>query len=108
MLRVSFGSHELGVIVRDGHAALTKHRIVGVQHYQCEELRVRLPTDRDIAVGGKPNVGEHSIYAIDVRGEGMQQYSPVTEPSNAHLQQGFVRVLKEVVRDIVSALILTF
>jgi hypothetical protein len=108
VLRVSFGNHELGVTVRDGHAALTKHRLIGVQLYQCEELRVRLPTDRDIAVGGKPNVDEHSIYAIDVRGEGIQQYSPVTEPANAHIQQGFIRVLKEVVRDIVSALVLIF
>src|SRR5947209_14969882 len=104
VLRVSFGNHELGVIVRDGHAALTKHRIIGVQHYQCEELRVRLPTDRDIAIGGKPNVDEHSTYAIDVRGEGIQQYSPVTDPFDTHLQQGFIRILKEVVRDIVAAL----
>lgn len=108
VLRVSFGNHELGVTVRGGHAALTKHRLIGFQLYQCEELRVRLPTDRDIAVGGKPNVSEHSIYAIDVRGEGIQYYCPVTEPSNAHVQQGFIRVLKEVVRDIVSALVLTF
>jgi hypothetical protein len=108
VLRVSFGNHELGVTVRDGHAALTKHRIIGAQHYQCEELRVRMPTDRDIAVGGKPNVGEQSIYAVDVRGESIQQYCPVTDPSNAHLQQGFIRLLKEVVRDIVSAVILTF
>jgi hypothetical protein len=108
VLRASFGNHELGVTVRGGHAALTKHRLVGFQLYQCEELRVRLPTDRDIAVGGKPNVSEHSLYAIDVRGEGIQQYSPVTDPADAHIQQGFIRVLKEVVRDIVSALTLTF
>ena len=86
------------------HICLSKKRRIGWQGYQREELRVRLPVDRDIAIGEGPNVDEQSIYSIDLREGRKRESSPVREPANPAIQQGFARVLKDAVRDLVAVI----
>jgi len=95
---------EIVVKVSGGHICLTKKRRIGWQGYQREELRVRLPVDRDISIGERPNVDEQSIYAIDLREGRRRESPPVREPANPAIQQGFARVLKDAVRDLVAVL----
>ena len=92
---------EIVVSASNGHSLIIGRRIVGFQRYQREELRVVLPSDRDIAFGNKPNVGEQSMYAIDLRG-GRRENRPVKEPQNVQTQQGFTRVLKDAIREVLS------
>ena len=98
---VSFDDREVTVTASDGHSVIAEHRTIGFQRYQREELRVKLPSDRDIASGNTPNVDEQSLYAIDLRGGSSKEYHPIKEPDNANVQQGFVALLKEVMRDVV-------
>ncbi len=95
---------EIAVTASDGHVCISEKRRIGFGGFQREELRVRLPADRDIAIGARPNVDEQSIYAIDLREGSRQEYSPVREPSNPGTQQRFARVLKDAVRDLVTGL----
>lgn len=106
VLKIALADRELSVMSSNGHVALAKHSIIGFARYQREDLRFRLPTDRDIAIGEQPNVDEESVYVIDARGFVIQKYHPTTEPHNVELQQKFTHALKEGVRDIVSALVL--
>jgi hypothetical protein len=94
---------EIVVTARDGHCWMSQRRMVGFQRYQREELRIVLPSDRDIAFGNTPNVGDQSLYEIDLRG-GKKEFHPVKEPENAQIQQGFMCILKEVIREMLSAL----
>ncbi|MBV8695626.1 MAG: hypothetical protein JO125_17280 [Chloroflexi bacterium] len=100
-----FGEQEFVATASNGHSSLSQRRLIGFQRYQREELRVKLPADRDIAFGNMPNVDESSIYAIDMRSGPKLVYSPVKEPKNALIQQGFFAVLKDAVRNIVAMLI---
>lgn len=81
---------------------------MGFQRYHHEELRVQLPSDRDIAIGNIPNVDEHNIYAIDMRDRDKREYYPLKEPGNAVIQQGFTSILKDAVRDIACVLTYPF
>lgn len=100
VLAKSIRDQEIRVTSRNGHAYITRHRIVGFQRYQVEELRVRLPADRDIAIGEKPNVDDTSLGAIDLRAGGTKEFLPTIEPYNPQMQQGFIHILKEAVRDV--------
>jgi hypothetical protein len=93
---------EIVVSASDGHSLISERRIVGFQRYHREELRVVLPSDRDIAFGNKPNVGEQSLYEVDLRGGARKEYHPVKEPQNAQTQQGFTHVLKDAIREVLS------
>lgn len=96
---------ELLVIVGNGHALITEHRSIGFQSYRREVLRIKLPTDRDIAFGITPNVDDQSLYALDLRSGSLQEYRPVKAPENPATQLGFVIVLKDALRDILAQLI---
>jgi hypothetical protein len=98
------GDREIVVTARDGHCWITKRRTMGFQRYQREELRVVLPSDRDIAFGNTPNVGDQSLYEIDLRGSSKKEFHPVKEPENAQIQQGFMGLLKDVIREMLSTL----
>jgi hypothetical protein len=101
------GDRQVVVTASNGHTLISERRRVGFGFggYYSEVLRVRLPSDRDIAIGEKPIVNEQSIYAIDLREEKRREYHPAKEPENAEIQQGFTRVLKDTLRDIVYGLI---
>ena len=101
------GDREVVVIASNGHTLISERRRVrfGFHGYYNELLRVRLPSDRDIAIGKKPIGNEQSIYAIDSREAKIREYHPAKEPNNAEIQQGFTRVLKDALRAIVSGLI---
>ncbi len=60
-----------------------------------EELSVSLPSDRDIAIGGQPNVDEYRMYATDVRRREKRVYHPTQEPASPEIQQVFARLLKD-------------
>jgi hypothetical protein len=92
---------EVAVTASGGYASISEKKSTG---FQREELRVRLPADRDIAIGNTPNVDEQSIFAIDVQGWCLREYYPVREPSNPEIQQGFIAVLMDAVRDVVAVL----
>ncbi len=98
------GDREFVAIASSGHSTLSERRLIGYQRYQREELRVKLPADRDIAIGNMPNVDESSIYSIDMRSGLKLVYCPVKEPDNSLLQQRFAAALKDAVRDIVAML----
>jgi hypothetical protein len=98
-------NREMSVIAKGGFATLSKSIVLGFQSYQREDMRVVLPTDRDIAIGNVPNVDEESIYAINVQGVKRERFLPAAEPYNAEVQRGFIRILKECVEDLVRALL---
>lgn len=100
------GDREVVVTASNGYTLISERRRVGFgfHGYYHELLRVKLPSDRDIAIGEKPIGNEQSIYAIDLREAKIQEYHPAKEPKNAEIQQGFTRVLKDVLRDIVSVI----
>ncbi len=102
--RISVNGLNLTVSAWDGYVNISQFRSVGFQGYQCEILRIKLPSDRDIAIGNRPNVEEQSLYAFDLRGAIKEQYLPTSEPSNAKIQQGYMRLLQECLEDIVSIL----
>ena len=98
---------EVVVTASNGQTVISVRRRVrfGFHGYYHELLRVRLPSDRDIAIGEKPIGNEQSVYAIDLREAHIREYHPAKEPQNAEIQQGFTRVLKDALRAIVSGLI---
>ena len=102
-----FDDLEVVVTARNGQTVISARRRVrfGFHGYYHELLRVRLPSDRDIAIGEKPIGNEQSIYAIDLRETNIREYHPAKEPRNADIQQGFTRVLKDALRAIVSGLL---
>ncbi|MBV9689823.1 MAG: hypothetical protein JO202_08935 [Ktedonobacteraceae bacterium] len=99
-----FGEQEFVAIANNGLSTLSERRLIGYQRYQREELRVKLPADRDIALGNMPNVDESSIYAIDMRNGPKLVYCPVKEPYNTLIQQKFVAALKDAVQHIIALL----
>ena len=102
VLTISFGDQEVMLVTGNQYTCISKRRIIGFQRYQNEELRVKLPADRDIAIGDKPNVDEASIYAIDLRGNSTIAYHPTLETDNPEIQQGFAHVLKDTVRAVMD------
>jgi hypothetical protein len=100
----SIEDQEIAVAAIEGHSWISERRSVGFQRYQREELRVVLPSDRDIALGNTPNVEEQSLYGVDLRGGSKREYHPVKEPQNTQTQQGFTRILKDAIREVLSAL----
>ena len=97
---VTFEDREVVVTASEGLSVIVAHRTIGFQRYQREELRVKLPSDRDIAFGNTPNVNDQSLYAIDLRGGSNKEYHPIKEPENAEVQQRFVALLKEAMQDV--------
>ena len=98
------GNQEIVITARKGHSLISRYRICGFHRYLSEELRVRLPSDRDMAIGEKPNVDEQSMYAKDLWGAG-RAYYPAKEPESPEIQQVFAHLLKDALsslRDAVS------
>jgi hypothetical protein len=95
---------EMSVIASDGHVLISQVRIVKSIGFRTEEMRIRLPTSMDIAIGNVPNVEDESIYAIDVRGGRRSEFRPVQEPGSPEIQQGFTSVLKDALREILAGL----
>ena len=85
---------EIVVTASKGHSLLALYRLCGFQGYRRAELSVRLPSNRDIAIGVLPNVDEQSLYVLDYRGT-RRAYYPVKEPENPEIQQGFAQLLKD-------------
>ncbi len=77
---------EIIVTASKGHSLLALDRFCGFQRYRSAELSVRLPSDRDIAIGEKPNVDEQSLYVLDFRGA-RRAYHPVKEPDSPEIQR---------------------
>jgi hypothetical protein len=98
------GRLEIVVTAKKGHSLLSRYRLLGFHGYPSEELSVRLPSERDIAIGEKPNVDEQSLYAKDLRRRGKRVYHPTQEPESPEIQQVFARLLKDALRDVVSGL----
>ena len=97
---------EIIVTASKGHSLLALDRFCGFQRYRSAELSVRLPSDRDIAIGEKPNVDEQSLYVLDFRGA-RRAYHPVKEPDSPEIQQAFAHLLKDALstlREVVSVL----
>ncbi len=100
------GNLEIVVTASKGHSLISLYRLCGFQRYRSEELSVRLPSDRDIAIGEKPNVDEQSMYAKDLRGA-RRAYHPAKEPDSPEIQQVFAHLLKDALstlREVVSVL----
>jgi hypothetical protein len=100
------GKGEIVVTASQGHSLLALYRFCGFQRYRSAELSVRLPSDRDIAIGEKPNVDEQSLYGLDFRGA-RRAYHPVKEPDSPEIQQVFAHLLKDALstlREVVSVL----
>ena len=100
------GNLEIVVTASKGHSLISLYRLCGFQRYRSEELSVRLPSDRDIAIGEKPNVDEQSLYVLDFRGA-RRAYHPVKEPDSPEIQQAFAHLLKDALstlREVVSVL----
>lgn len=95
---------EITVTASNGHTQISQRCIVGFQGYQREELRVRLPADRDIAIGEIPIIDEGSLYTLDLRSGFLKEYRPVLAPYNAAMQQAFTAALKDALVDILSIL----
>ena len=91
----SIGRLEIVVTARNGHSLLSRYRLLGFQGYPSEELSISLPSDRDIAIGERPNVDEQSMHATDVRRRGKRVYHPTQEPESPEIQQVFARLLKD-------------
>jgi len=92
----SLGRLEIVVTASKGHSLISRYRLCGIHRYPSEELSVRLPSERDIAIGEKPNVDEQSMYAKDSR-RGKRVYHPTQEPESPEIQQVFARLLRDCV-----------
>ena len=102
----AMGNLEIVVTASKDHSLISQYRLVGFQRYRSEELSVRLPSDRDIAIGEQSNVDEQSMYAKDLRGA-RRAYYPATEPDSPEIQQVFAHLLKDALstlREVVSVL----
>lgn len=97
------GRLEVEVAASEGECVLSRYRLMGFHRYRSEELSIRLPADRDMAVGQKPNVGERTLYAKDSRAVA-RMYYPTREPQSPEIQQVFARLLKELLRQILANL----
>ena len=100
------GNLEIVVTASKGLVLISRNRLCGFHRYPSEELSVKLPSDRDIAIGESPNVDEQSIYAIDLR-RGGRAYHPAKEPESPEIQQVFAHLLKDALctlRDVISVL----
>lgn len=104
MLTKFLRDREVSVTASNSHICISEKSSVGFGGYQREELRVSLPADRDIAIGGRPNVDEQSLYAIDLRGGARREYHPIVEPANPEILLGFTHVLQDAVSDILAVL----
>ena len=103
----TIGRLEIVVTARNGHILLSRYRLLGFHGYPSEELSISLPSNRDIAIGKKPNVDEQSMYATDLRWRGKRVYHPTQEPESPEIQQVFARLLKDALstlREVVSEL----
>ncbi len=97
VLTMFIRDREVTIIADAEHVLIAEKYITGFARYVYEVLRVGLPTDRDIAIGAKPNVDEQMLYALDWRSGTDKKYYPTQEPYNAQLQQEFTRVLKDAI-----------
>jgi hypothetical protein len=88
---------EVAIIADAEHVLIAEKYITGFARHVYEVLRVGLPSDRDIAIGGKPNVDEQTLYALDWRSNRGKEYYPTQDPYNTQLQQEFTRVLKDAI-----------
>lgn len=95
---------EIVVTARKGYCLISWNRLCGFHRWPSEELSLRLPTDRDIAIGEKPNVDEQSLYAKDLRRDENKVYHPTKEPMRSEIQQSFARLLQDVLREIIAEL----
>ncbi len=95
---------ELVVTASEGHVLIAQLKMVQPMGYRAEELRIRLPSNTDIALGNIPNVADESIYAIDIRGGRRLEHRPVQEPDSPEVQQAFAYTLKDALREIVARL----
>ena len=93
----SVGNLEIVVTASKDYSLILLNRLCGFQRYPSEELSVRLPSDREIAIGKKPNVDDQSMYAQDLR-RGGGVYHPAKEPESPEIQQVFAHLLKEALR----------
>jgi hypothetical protein len=103
----TIGRLKIVVTAQNGHSLLTRYRLLGFHGYPGEELSISLPSDRDIAIGEKPNVDELSMYATDIQWRGKRVYHPTQEPESPEIQQVFARLLKDALstlREVVSGL----
>lgn len=69
---------------------------------QLSTFNVRLPASSDITVTGEPIKDMQNVSAVDWRGGTTRSYYPAKEPNNHEVQQGFARVLKDGIRDVLS------
>jgi hypothetical protein len=100
----TLGRMEIVVTARNGHSLLSRYRLLGFHGYPSEELSISLPSNRDIAIGKKPNVDEQSMYATDLRWRGKRVYHPTQEPESPEIQQVFARLLKDALSTLREAL----
>jgi hypothetical protein len=94
-------AQQLVLTASKGHSLLVLYRLCGFARYRSAQLSIRLPSDRDIALGQKPNVDEDSLYVLDLRGA-RRAYYPVKEPHTPYTQQVFAEVLKDALRTITA------
>ena len=97
------GNLEIVVTASKDYSLILLNRLCGFHRYPSEELSVRLPSDRDMAIGENPNVDDQGMYAQDLR-RGGRVYHPAKEPGNSEIQQVFAHLLKEALstlRDVV-------
>ena len=95
---------EVIVTASEGYSLISERRIVGFQGYQHEAMRVKLPSNKDIAIGNTPNVADQLCYAIDLRDGKRVEFHPVNSPENAQVQQGFADVLKAALQSLLLVL----
>lgn len=98
-----FGRMEVEVAASEGECVLSRYYLLGFSRYRSQELSIRLPADRDIAVGQKPNVCGQCLYAKDTSAVA-RMYYPTREPQSPEIQQVFARLLKELLREILADL----
>ncbi len=103
VLTQGLADQQIVVTARKGHSLLVLYRLCGFPGYRRAELSIRLPSDRDIAIGQKPNVDEESLYALDLRGA-RRAYHPVKEPHTSETQQGFADLLKDALRTLIAVI----
>lgn len=101
MFAQNLADRQIVLTAGQGHSLLALYRLCGYPAYRRAELSIRLPADRDIAIGQKPNVGEDSLYVIDLRGAS-RDYHPIKEPHVPHTQQGFAELLKDALRALIE------
>ena len=88
------GNQEIVVAASKGYSLISLYRFCGFQRYRSVELSIRLPSDRDIAIGEKANVDEQGLYILDFQGA-RKAYHPTKEPHSPEVQQVFAHLLKD-------------